>query len=597
MTVFISKDNKKIIRLLTKLLVIYSRSIRRIKLKYFFRYYKNVILLKYLKYKELNSNSKKSNLIFNKSFSNSKNTTISTNHESLNIAPYSYSLSKSQPFIFSPLLNKKNIAFLMTPCYFLDSDEINYKNTNKVKNDFPIKENYLSSPKKKKIFYRTNSEASNNNPFYITFMNDSKRKNFYTNKNTGKDSERNNIYYPPEDQNSLFNRKLNHLQNTGNKAIKIIRPISSENYNKKRILFDRDSVEKYLNKNKDNSNYYGNKIKKKGALNTIDNDLFTLEEEKNSLKRNKSNNLLKINNRNLIFPKNNKKKSKRSNFNREILNHLYNNNYMKPNLRKQELDIENNNNKNSNNDNKKKKKNLLLINTERKKKNNYPIFNKNSEIGKVNKKARDYLFPNNQSNYEDPYNKLFKKNMMTISSNYFKINSKTKNSFFGLEPNKVNKSTSMVNNSNNSNTQSINAGINRVSTNYTIGPYGQLIKDQNKIIDNKSSDNKKSSYNNNENKKKINNSKSQMPLKISSNINDYYRKSFSRKSDSNSNRISLQSLNDSKMLELAGHYGNEEDSSSDNYKMNTIIHYKKEFNGNINKNNFIRKKNINKKKK
>ena len=64
-------------------------------------------------------------------------------------------------------------------------------------------------------------------------------------------------------------------------------------------------------------------------------------------------------------------------------------------------------------------------------------------------------------------------------------------------------------------------------------------------------------------------------------VDEYFRDSLGKKSSSNnSNRVSLQSLSDSKMMELAGHYGHGlggDESSSDNYQMNNVIYNKKQY--------------------
>ena len=41
--------------------------------------------------------------------------------------------------------------------------------------------------------------------------------------------------------------------------------------------------------------------------------------------------------------------------------------------------------------------------------------------------------------------------------------------------------------------------------------------------------------------------------------------------------LALQTLSDSKMLELAGKYINDDDNSSENYQMNNILHSKKKY--------------------
>ena len=46
--------------------------------------------------------------------------------------------------------------------------------------------------------------------------------------------------------------------------------------------------------------------------------------------------------------------------------------------------------------------------------------------------------------------------------------------------------------------------------------------------------------------------------------------------------LSMQTISDSKIMELAGKYVNDEDNSSENYHMNNIIYNKKKY---INKKN------------
>ena len=78
--------------------------------------------------------------------------------------------------------------------------------------------------------------------------------------------------------------------------------------------------------------------------------------------------------------------------------------------------------------------------------------------------------------------------------------------------------------------------------------------------------------------KSVNSSKPIKSLEVSPVFsNEYFRDSIGKKSNTSSNKVSLQSLSDSKMLELAGHYGFGDESSSDNYQMNNVIHNKKNF--------------------
>lgn len=88
---------------------------------------------------------------------------------------------------------------------------------------------------------------------------------------------------------------------------------------------------------------------------------------------------------------------------------------------------------------------------------------------------------------------------------------------------------------------------------------------------------KKDKKNKSQNK---NNSKIPINLEISPGIiEEQLRDSIEKKSINISNSISLQSLNDSKMMELARHYGvgGGEESSSGNYLMNNVIYNKKQY--------------------
>ena len=63
---------------------------------------------------------------------------------------------------------------------------------------------------------------------------------------------------------------------------------------------------------------------------------------------------------------------------------------------------------------------------------------------------------------------------------------------------------------------------------------------------------------------------------------DFNKKDSNDKNDDQKTTQSLQSLSDSKMLELASQYANEEDNSSENFQMNNILHSKKKYKNKIN---------------
>ena len=58
---------------------------------------------------------------------------------------------------------------------------------------------------------------------------------------------------------------------------------------------------------------------------------------------------------------------------------------------------------------------------------------------------------------------------------------------------------------------------------------------------------------------------------------DFYPGNKNSNNEQRTELLSLQSINDSKMLELASKYIDEEDDSSENYKMNNILHSRKKY--------------------
>ena len=604
-----------------KLLCIYSRSIRRIKLKYFLRYYEKVILSNYLKYKKLNNMFKKKPLNYNNSFSLRKKT---TNQELVNrVTPssYSYFLNKSEPFLFSPQINNKNMAYLMTPCYIIDNDEINYNNINQYNKKYGrdiIDGYYLSCPQKEKIMYRAKSSDIINpdGQFYNIYMNNFKNLKYHKKNNKRNPnniySARNQLYFPFDDDNNLFHNNIKPIKSkekyiNGKKSLSSGKKNIKENngtfsYNKKSIyknLFN-ENVPKYKRTFRDTGYNFKNNESKSEIFyfNPKDFTLSGQNDNKKILTRNRTNNLenTKSYEFNPFIPS---KQLLDGNINKEILNHLYQKNYLNnnKNLKKKDnnFDINNkNNNKydgkknnnynNNNNNNIINEKNNFGTNTEKRPIKNYSIFNKSKYNKEKDKdkdknrmnKSRDYLFPNNNNNNEAPYNKILNNGLIS-SSNFSLINHSKKKIPYNKDAKNINKS----HNSNNSNTQSNNAG-HPVSTNYSIGPGGHSNyssnKDSQKRIDFKD----RSNQNQNKKNKNQNNPKPPVNLQISPGIVDeYFRDSLGKKSSSNnSNRVSLQSLSDSKMMELAGHYGHGlggDESSSDNYQMNNVIYNKKQY--------------------
>ena len=121
-------------------------------------------------------------------------------------------------------------------------------------------------------------------------------------------------------------------------------------------------------------------------------------------------------------------------------------------------------------------------------------------------------------------------------------------------------------------TKSVNpstlSGVEHLKTNYTNQQNTNNIKSTNAVLSN-----------NNSASSRING------LKRKSGINEYFYDFNSGKKRYNSNNninneqkdLSLQTISDSKILEIAGKYVNDEDNSSENYHMNNVIYSKKKY--------------------
>ena len=70
---------------------------------------------------------------------------------------------------------------------------------------------------------------------------------------------------------------------------------------------------------------------------------------------------------------------------------------------------------------------------------------------------------------------------------------------------------------------------------------------------------------------------------MSGEVNEYFydfnsKKGGKDKNEEQKSEQTLQSLSDSKMMELANHYINDEDNSIENYQMNNIIYNRRRHN-------------------
>ena len=535
LSVFILNDNEKIERILRRLLAIYSRYIKRIKLKYFFQYYRNIILSKYIKKQEFNKAIKAKKIKYISK--NNKLRNINNNRfRTINIpSQYSHIMNCSEPIILKPSNN--NIAFLMTPCYIVENEDPNDRNIVDNICKFPnnmINNNYLTSRHKDK----TSNEEQKSNDMEEIFEDIFYNSNHNNNKANKYKKKYNNIKKLsfPFNKSEIFNSNFDNtsIRNKGIKRKKINRIISTDriksNKNRYNFLFDNN----ILNDENFNTNNKTNNL----CLCEYDYINNSKKKEKN---KNKPCNLGEKNL--VLFNKDNCKKNINKT-NREIFSYLYNNNYLN-NLRK----IDNENIKKNEKFN--VRRNIFGINTEKKQNKTYRIFERKDKNNANNDKndSSNYIFHHSvNNNKKSPYYKIIKTKILTSKNLPLKGENKNSIDIIRKEMKKNNKASSLNNYSINSNSQSNNHNLNHVSTNCSIGPFN---KDNKKLIKKKTKESSKNKYNQNESKNK-----------------DEFL------NENNSNRTSLQSLSDSKILELASHYV-QDDSTSENHQMNNIIFNKK----------------------
>ena len=528
----------KITRLLRRLLAIYSRSIKRLKLKYFLRYYNNAVFSDYIKYQKLNNMFKKKKIQYHQKSKNNKYKNINNNlnfRTMITPSQYSYMMNCSEPIIIRP--SDKNLAFLMTPCFIMDNDDINLRNiiqyNKKFQNNMFNKYNLTSRNKIENV-----KRDSNTYIFDDYYFNEDD----YTNMNT--DKKRNQNYIK---KLSFLNNKSEITKGKGNKRkfSENKRAISTERLkNDKNIynyLYDDEFTEEYFNINNKKNLY-------------LREDYYVSNSKKKMIHKNKNKSVISSEINPMLDDNEKNKNCINNKINLEIFSHLFNNKY-KTHLRKVEnekIDKENNNIKG---------KDITGINTERRQYKNYRIFerNNNGKAKKIINDSHEYILQNSLNiNRKSPYKKIIKNCIFSTTNLSLKeASNKNKNINSGKNKKKINKNSSLNNISNNSNSQSNNQNLNHISTNYSVGP---LSKDNQILITKKTEDK-------NKNNKR---------LKCEYNSKNELNQDNLEKNTSTSNRISLQSLSDSKMMELAGHYGYE-DSSSENCQMSNIILNKKHF--------------------
>ena len=493
---------------------------------------------------------KKKNIKYKNHSKNNNSNSDNNNFKTINIpSQYSYILNCSEPLILRPSSN--NMAFLMTPCYIVNNEDINNRNnkeySNKNRKDV-ICRNYLTSRNRVETLRQEDNDNISQifGRIFSSYLDNNCKKN--KNKNNRKSYNFKKIWFP-YNKSEIYNSKNENriIKKIGNKKKynEVRKTISTERIKNKNEKYNYFFSDEYFNEDLD-SNHKKN--------NLCLGDYFINNTKKKIIPKNKNRSCI-LNGINSDISNNKDKKDKNptNKINRNIFSYLYNNNYLN-NLKKV--------------DNKKidkvekinKKRNILGIDSERRQNKNYKIFDKqdNQNSNNLICDSQYYIsYHGLNSNKKNPYKKLIKNRILpTNNFSYMNSSYKNKSIIFGKGIKKISKTSSINNNSNNSNSQSNNQNLNHISTNYSLNPFNKDIQKINKT--------KKE-----ENEKKQN-------LKFESGPKEEFLKDNTEKITNNTNRISLQSISDSKMMELAGYYGYE-DSSSENYQMNNIIHNKKKF--------------------
>ena len=378
--------------------------------------------------------------------------------------------------------------------------------------------------------------------------------------------------YNKSNQNLTFNRlyndyvslikkkdkmKINYLRNESK-----LYPFSPSFDNRNFTTFSPRTIEKYsqpyLNDNFDKKFYftekmplnkkYRNIFNKNGRNDIQENEYFSCNNYSENDKRNDNDIYYKFC-KNKTSPINLKQSSYKFPYQRNInssrINHNINKQLMEYIKGNRDNDYPKNLNKN--------KKQFMTLNKEGKKDN---IFKKSNKKEMASK------------NEEDILNFIYKRNSnspVKFKNNYNK--NKIQNRNKGNNTNKIihNDSQAYLKNKKDTNSNKSlypsSAGIDQTKTFYT----NNNIKSNNALMSNMNSSS-------------LPNTHYLIGLKISSGFNEcFYDINKENKINNNKNELSMQSLSDSKMFELATKYVTEDDNSSENFYMNNIIHNKKKY--------------------
>ena len=476
---FIDNDNRNISISLKKIFFIYSKNLKRKKLYYFMKFYKNTVLSRFKGSRGIQwvNNRKIYNKLYNDySIRNLKKENMKKNHF----------YSQSELYPFSPLINQSGYTTSFTPNNKINTPRSSRYNSYRRSN--PINQNW--DPNSEYIpLWRRNTLTEGN---------------LYGNKNPNKFKD-NNFFI-----NNDFNNNDNILRGYPSDYLynsKFIKP----SYSNKNMLnrtdygfFNPNSNSKNKRNNR-NRNIYSNKDDE--INNQISQYLNNFRDNNNKLpgfspkKRTKSSNKFNKGNQ---FDISGQMKDNENPYNTNIDNY-----FNKKGGKKNANSINKNNTRN------KSKKN--------KEENNKKIYNDSKEYF--------YTFSKENNKNGTKNNKDSKKNS-NASLNPSSLGAKT---FYTNRP--------MTTNNNLNTGNGVLSNINSASS--------RMLDTQYHFLNG---------------------------LRMASGeVNEYFydfNSSRSGKNDDQKTTQSLQSLSDSKMLELANYYINEEDDSAENYRMNNVVYNK-----------------------
>ena len=530
--------------------MIYEKNLKIIKQKYFYNYYYKILLIdnscqEYINY-FLNKNENRGNLTdrySNKLYEDSK-----IRQKSIEKLKEKYYLYESLKYPFTPKTNQY-FNYAVTPCYLLlnSKDKNNKQKTVRKNNINQYLDKFYFD-----IYYREQNDLENNKKIISKTSNNKKNKKMIKNitniipLSLANDEEIKNgktLYdFSPKNLNLISNNKKklytnNNILNINPQLSKTINGFYSKTSKNQRSLSTKNIMENdYVNKKYDDEFL----IKDYTYINKMKNII------QSSCNKNKKNNFFLNSNETI--------KTRTNNNNNSIISHISpRNNYIHPDnnngaISTQNINLELNG----------KNKNCLMT---------HKLFNSMNSFNiseEVNSSIQNYYKNQNKNNNLSNTNNQSSKSIINKSnnnqisiSNYSNINSNKLKNLDYTENNNKNKNNNSSRSNNLSSTNYSNNILNKNSTQSFLNVNDHNYK--NFIINN---------------------------MKLTKEIDECFNDSYDinnntkRKINDNNflNKITLQSINDSKIYEMAGYYLSEESNNTvENFEKSSVIYNKKKF--------------------